>query len=103
MDLFFDHRTNVAIYPEFQKFVRESKVRLFVDGRTHFILTNVVIAQAPFIIFWGSQDPVFVPAGADAYKRDIPNVKVKHLNAGHFLLETHLVRGCFTTKFGQLY
>jgi hypothetical protein len=28
MDLFFDHRTNVAIYPEFQKFVRESKVRL---------------------------------------------------------------------------
>jgi len=59
-------------------------------GRTHFILTNIVIAQAPFIIFWGSKDPVFVPAGADAYKRDIPNVKIKHLNAGHFLLETHL-------------
>jgi len=70
MDLFFDHRNNVAMYPDFQKFVRESKV--------------------PLIVFWGSQDPAFVPAGADAYKRDIPNVEVKHLNAGHFLLETHL-------------
>jgi len=70
VDLLLDHRTNVAMYPEFQKFIRESK--------------------APLIVFWGSLDHVFVPAGADAYKHDVPNVKVKHLNAGHFLLETHL-------------
>jgi surfactin synthase thioesterase subunit len=56
------------------------------------VYTNNVNLQVPLIIFWGSKDPVFVPAGADAYKRDVPNVHIKHLDAGHFLLETHLVR-----------
>jgi pimeloyl-ACP methyl ester carboxylesterase len=61
------------------------------------------LVQAPWIVFWGSQDPVFVPAGGDAYKRDIPSVKVKHLNAGHFLLETHLVNCGFTITVGHFY
>lgn len=43
-------------------------------------------------MFWGDLDPVFLPAGGDAYKRDARDVKVKHINGGHFMLETHLVR-----------
>ncbi|KAF7976503.1 hypothetical protein HWV62_6305 [Athelia sp. TMB] len=70
LDLFFDHRTNVALYPVFQRFIRER--------------------QVPVIVFWGGLDPVFVPAGGEAYKRDAPRAVVKHFNGGHFMLETHL-------------
>ncbi|KZP29074.1 alpha/beta-hydrolase [Athelia psychrophila] len=70
MDLFFDHRSNVALYPAFRQYIRDS--------------------QIPVIVFWGAQDPVFVPAGGDAYKRDAPQAVVKHLDGGHFMLETHL-------------
>jgi len=85
MDLFLDHRNNVAMYPEFQKFIREGKVRISRFIMSRHIQTVTVNLQVPLIVFWGSKDPVFVPAGADAYKRDVPNVHVKHLDAGHFL------------------
>jgi surfactin synthase thioesterase subunit len=49
------------------------------------------MGQVPLVVFWGSQDPVFVPADANVYKRDDPDIKVKYLNANHFLLKTHLV------------
>jgi pimeloyl-ACP methyl ester carboxylesterase len=38
---------------------------------------------------WGRNDPFFLPAGAEAYKRDIPDAKIRFLETGHFALETH--------------
>ena len=38
---------------------------------------------------WGRNDPFFLPAGAEAYKRDLPDAEIKFLDTGHFALETH--------------
>lgn len=69
LDLLKDYRTNVALYPKFQAYFRDQKP-----------MTLAV---------WGSQDPYFLPAGAEAYKRDNPNASVKFYKTGHFALETH--------------
>jgi pimeloyl-ACP methyl ester carboxylesterase len=45
---------------------------------------------------WGRNDPAFVPAGAHAYRRDLPNAEVHLLDTGHFALETH------ATEIGRL-
>lgn len=66
--LFHDYGQNVAKYPEFQAYFRES--------------------QVPLLAVWGKGDPAFVPAGAEAFKRDLPKAEVKFLDAGHFALET---------------
>ena len=69
-DLFYDYRTNVQLYPAFQQYLRTS--------------------QVPLLAVWGSNDPFFVPAGAEAFKRDLPNAEVHLLDdAGHFALESH--------------
>ena len=69
LDLLKDYRTNVALYPKFQAYFRDQKP-----------MTLAV---------WGSQDPYFLPEGAEAYKRDNPNAAVKFYKTGHFALETH--------------
>lgn len=69
LDLIHDYRTNVEKYPDFQAYFREH--------------------QPPFLAVWGRHDPAFLPAGADAYKRDLPAGHVHLLDAGHFALETH--------------
>jgi pimeloyl-ACP methyl ester carboxylesterase len=69
LDLFLDYRTNVALYPRFQEYFR-----------TH---------RPPLLAVWGRNDPIFVPAGAEAFKRDIPNAQVVLYETGHFALETH--------------
>lgn len=69
LDLFEDYKTNVASYPEWQRYLR-----------TH---------QPPVLAIWGKNDPFFGPAGAEAYKRDVPSSQVVLLDAGHFPLETH--------------
>ncbi|MEI4263383.1 alpha/beta fold hydrolase [Roseovarius sp. D0-M9] len=69
LDLIRDYRTNVALYPEFQSYFREYR--------------------PPLLAAWGRHDPAFIPAGAIAYKRDLPNAEVHLLDAGHFALETH--------------
>lgn len=69
LDLLRDYRTNVALYPKFQKYFR-----------TH---------QPKLLAVWGNKDPFFLPAGAEAYKRDIPHATVKFYDTGHFALETH--------------
>ena len=68
LDLLYDYRTNLPLYPEFQKYLRESKV--------------------PLLAIWGRGDPIFVPPGAEAYKRDAYKPVVKLVDAGHFALET---------------
>lgn len=69
LDLFKDYATNVALYPKFQEYFRKS--------------------QPPFLAVWGRNDPFFLPAGAEAYKRDLPKGRVEFVDSGHFALETH--------------
>ena len=69
LDLFGDYKSNVALYPSFQKYFR-----------TH---------KPPFLAAWGKNDPFFLPPGAEAFKRDIPNAVVRFFDTGHFALETH--------------
>jgi pimeloyl-ACP methyl ester carboxylesterase len=80
LDLFGDYKSNVALYPAFQEYFRKHKPRL--------------------LAVWGKNDPFFLPAGAEAFKRDIPHAVVQFVDAGHFALETHAaeiaeaIRGC---------
>jgi pimeloyl-ACP methyl ester carboxylesterase len=69
LDLFGDYRSNVALYPRFQSYFRKH--------------------EPPFLAVWGKNDPFFLPAGAEAFKRDMPHVDVRFLDTGHFALETH--------------
>jgi pimeloyl-ACP methyl ester carboxylesterase len=69
LDLFGDYKSNVALYPAFQNYFRSH--------------------QPPFLAVWGKNDPFFLPPGAEAFKRDIPNAVVRFLDTGHFALETH--------------
>jgi pimeloyl-ACP methyl ester carboxylesterase len=69
LDLFRDYTNNVALYPRFQAYFR---------GRT-----------PPLLAVWGRNDPFFLPAGADAFERDIPDAQVRFFDTGHFALETH--------------
>ncbi len=78
LDLFGDYKRNVALYPTFQKYFR-----------TH---------KPPFLAAWGKNDPFFLPAGADAFKRDIPDAVVRFFDTGHFALETHAVEIAATIR-----
>ena len=69
LDLFGDYKSNVAMYPEFQAYFRKHK--------------------PPLLAIWGKNDPFFLPAGAEAFKRDIPGADVRFLDTGHFAIETH--------------
>jgi pimeloyl-ACP methyl ester carboxylesterase len=71
LDLFLNYASNVAVYPAFQEYFRKSK--------------------PPLLAIWGKNDPFFIPAGAEAFRRDIPGALVKMLDTGHFALETHVV------------
>jgi len=70
LDLFLDYANNVKMYPEFHRYFRAS--------------------QPPLLAIWGKNDPYFIPAGAEAFRRDNPNATVQFLDTGHFALETHL-------------
>lgn len=70
LDLFLDYANNVKLYPAFQEYFRKSK--------------------PPLLAIWGKNDPFFIPPGAEAFKRDIPNAKVQLLDTGHFALESHV-------------
>jgi pimeloyl-ACP methyl ester carboxylesterase len=69
LDLFGDYKSNVALYPRVQEYFRAHK--------------------PPFLAVWGKNDPFFLPAGAEAFKRDIPGAKIQFFDTGHFALETH--------------
>jgi pimeloyl-ACP methyl ester carboxylesterase len=71
LDLFLDYASNVELYPQFQEYFR-----------TH---------QPPLLAIWGRNDPFFLPAGAHAFKADVPSADVRLLDTGHFALETHAV------------
>jgi pimeloyl-ACP methyl ester carboxylesterase len=71
LDLFLDYASNVKLYPKFQGYFRKSK--------------------PPLLAIWGKNDPFFIPPGADAYRKDLPDAKIQFLDTGHFALETHVV------------
>jgi pimeloyl-ACP methyl ester carboxylesterase len=70
LDLFLDYANNVKLYPAFHEYFRKW--------------------TPPLLAIWGRNDPYFIPAGAEAFKRDIPNATVQFLDTGHFALETHV-------------
>lgn len=70
LDLFYDYRTNVALYPKVHEWFRQS--------------------QVPLLAVWGKGDPAFIPPGAEVFKKDLPNAVVRFVDAGHFALETKL-------------
>ena len=70
LDLFYDYRTNVGLYPQWQEFLRRR--------------------QPETLIFWGQRDIFFTPEGGDAYLRDLPKAEVHRLESGHFAVEDSL-------------
>jgi len=70
LDLFYDYRTNVPLYPEWQRFLRER--------------------QPKTIIFWGQDDIFFTREGGEAYLAELPSAEMHRLQAGHFAVEDHL-------------
>jgi pimeloyl-ACP methyl ester carboxylesterase len=70
LDLFYDYRTNVDLYPAWQALLHENKPKT--------------------IIFWGQADIFFTPAGGEAYLKDLPDAEIHRLDAGHFAVEDHL-------------
>ena len=68
LDLFGDYQSNIALYPKFQEYIRSRK--------------------PPLLAVWGKSDPFFLPAGAEAFKRDNPDAEIHLLDAGHFALES---------------
>jgi pimeloyl-ACP methyl ester carboxylesterase len=71
LDLFLDYASNVKLYPKFQEYFRKLK--------------------PPLLAIWGKNDPFFIPAGAEAFRKDLPNAQVQFLDTGHFATETHIV------------
>ena len=70
LDLFYDYRTNVGLYPKWQAFMRER--------------------QPKTLIFWGQDDIFFTAAGGEAFLTDLPKAEIHRLAAGHFAVEDHL-------------
>lgn len=66
-DLIFDYQNNVKMYPEFQKYLRDYQPKL--------------------LAIWGKEDPSFIWAGAEAFKKDVPDARVVPVASGHFALE----------------
>ena len=67
LDLFYDYRTNVALYPKWQEFLHER--------------------QPKTLIFWGQDDIFFTREGGEAYLKDLPNAEMHRLDSGHFAVE----------------
>ena len=70
LDLLGDYKANLAAYPTFQAYFRKQ--------------------QPAMLVVWGKNDPFFLPAGAEAFRRDLPEAEIRFVNAGHFPLEGHL-------------
>jgi pimeloyl-ACP methyl ester carboxylesterase len=68
LDLFVDYQNNVPLYDDFQDYFRRSNV--------------------PLLAIWGKNDVFFIPEGAEAFRRDLPNADIRLIHAGHFAVET---------------
>lgn len=66
LDLFYDYRTNVDLYPRWQMFLRQK--------------------QPKILFFWGQNDILFTRAGGEAFLRDLPDAEMHRLDSGHFAI-----------------
>jgi pimeloyl-ACP methyl ester carboxylesterase len=71
LDILYNYRTNVTLYPKFHEWLRTSGV--------------------PTLAVWGKNDPIFIAAGAEGYKMDVKDLEIHYLDAPHFALETNEV------------
>jgi pimeloyl-ACP methyl ester carboxylesterase len=71
LDLFLDYASNVKLYPTFHEYFRRSR--------------------PPLLAVWGKNDPFFIPAGAEAFRKDLPDSTVQFLDTGHLATETHVL------------
>jgi pimeloyl-ACP methyl ester carboxylesterase len=69
LDIFYDYRTNLPLYPKWQEAFRKYKPAL--------------------LAVWGKNDEIFIAPGAEAYRRDLPDAEIHLLDTGHFAIETH--------------
>ncbi|MCQ8241961.1 alpha/beta fold hydrolase [Rhizosaccharibacter radicis] len=69
LDLILSYRGNLERYGDFQRYFRDH--------------------QPPLLAAWGRNDRIFVPAGAEAFRRDLPDAEIRFLDTGHFALESH--------------
>lgn len=69
LDLFYDYRTNVPLYPSWHDYFSKYK--------------------PPMLITWGTNDAIFPASGAPPYKRHLPDAEIHMLDTGHFALEDH--------------
>ena len=78
--LFYDYQNNVKQYPQWHEALRKCK--------------------PPVLAVWGKNDPIFLPAGAEAFKEDVPNTEIHFIESGHFALEDHAEEiGEYINKF----
>lgn len=76
LDLLYDYHTNVELYPQWQEYLKKS--------------------QVPLLAAWGKNDIIFIPPGAESFKKDLPKAEIHLLDGGHFVEETN------TTAIGGL-
>ncbi len=67
LDLFYDYRNNIKLYPKWQQYLRDN--------------------QPPLLIVWGKNDAFFPESGAKAFKTDVRHIDYNIYNTGHFALE----------------
>ena len=65
--LFYDYQNNVKQYPQWHAALRK--------------------VHPPVLAVWGKNDPIFLPAGAEAFKKDVPDAEIHFVDSGHFALE----------------
>ena len=70
LSLFYDYRTNLQLYPQWQEYLRTSGV--------------------PVLALWGANDDIFIKAGAEAFARYVKDLMLDFVDSGHFALETHV-------------
>lgn len=68
LDLFGDYKSNLALYPRWHEYLRT--------------------VRPPLLAVWGKGDPFFSPAGAHAFRNDVPDAEIHLFDTGHFALET---------------
>ncbi|MEO1052302.1 MAG: alpha/beta hydrolase [Bacteroidota bacterium] len=70
LDLFYDYQNNVQAYPKWQQFMKDH--------------------QPPTLIIWGKNDAYFPESAAEAFKKDLTNIKGYYiLDTGHFPTEEY--------------
>jgi pimeloyl-ACP methyl ester carboxylesterase len=67
LDLFYDYRNNLKLYPQWQQYLRDY--------------------QPPVLVVWGGNDAFFTVPGAEGYQRDVEDIDYNILDTGHFALE----------------